>query len=323
MADVRQRRAHDLLVELDAVIAPNAPHGEHERIFHEIEPSEFRDLRIGVVLASRVPAWHDHPYWGPVARGVRSRLVRAGCDLLTYCVYADTDRADPLRRSFADVALEEGVDGIVVASLPPDDPDVALAIERGIPAVVIDDDSAGSRAGSVQSDNAGGMDALVAHLVDRGRTRLAHVAGYLGARPAIHRLEAFRAAVERAGLACPKTYLEGGDWHHRTGYEAAQRLMALPEPPDAILASCDIAAVGVLAALEDAGVRVPDDVAVTGFDGSELAERTDPPLTTVTQDLDAIAGAAVSVILRMIERPDLSPPAVTVPVELVVRASSG
>jgi LacI family transcriptional regulator len=318
------RPVHELLAELDEAVAlANATLGREPLLAAPDQPAtEFRDLCIGLVVGSREPPWNEHPYWGPVVRVLRGGLVDAGCDLLTHVLSASTDFADPLRPSFAQRALDRGVDGIVVASLQPGDPELAEVLEADIPAIVIDDDRGGPRLGWVQSDNFGGMVAVVEHLASLGRTRIAHVAGFLGSSPAAQRLAGFRAGLAQLGLEARLTYLEGGDWAHRTGYEAAQRLLALPEPPDAITAAGDFMALGVLAALEDAGVRVPEDVAVAGFDGSLFAARSQPGLTTVRQDTGAIARASVTALLGMIERPDLPPPHVRVPVELVVRGST-
>jgi LacI family transcriptional regulator len=138
----------------------------------------------------------------------------------------------------------------------------------------------------------------------------------------VERLAGFRSAVVRAGLALPPAYVESGDWASRSGYEAAQRLLALDPPPDAITAASDFQALGVLAALADAGLRVPDDIAVTGFDGMAFTLRVEPQLTTLVQDAQRLGRTAAEGLLQMIEQPANPPFTALVPVELVVRASS-
>jgi LacI family transcriptional regulator len=253
---------------------------------------------------------------------VRQRLVASSCSLVTQGLYPSTDVTNPLRRSFADRALEAGVDGVIIASLEPNDPEVSPLVAAGVPAVFVDE-APGAGNGSVASDNRAGMVAVVEHLIAGGRKRIAHISGPLGSSPAAERLAGFREALDRAGLDTPSAYVESGDWLSRSAYEATTRLLGLERPPDAIAAASDFQAVGALAALEDAGVRVPDDVAVTGFDGMYFTETVEPPLTTLVQDPARIGRTAAEGILLMVEQPDAPPFRELIPVELVVRASSG
>jgi LacI family transcriptional regulator len=280
------------------------------------------ELCIGVLLASWEHPQTRNPYWQPLMLAVRERLLASSCSLVTQGLYATADLANPLRRSFADRALEAGVDGVIIASLEPGDPEVSPLIAAGIPAVFVDETPAHG-SGAVSSDSRAGMLAVVEHLIGRGRKRIAHISGPLGSAPAAARLAGFREALDEAGLSAPTHYIETGDWLSRSAYEATNRLLALDRAPDAIAAASDFQALGALAALQDAGVRVPEDVAVTGFDGMYFTETVEPPLTTLVQDAARIGRTAAEGILQMVERPDAPPFRELIPVELVVRASSG
>jgi LacI family transcriptional regulator len=100
-------------------------------------------------------------------------------------------------------------------------------------------------------------------------------------------------------------------------------LLELAEPPTAVFAAADLMAVGAIKAANDAGLRVPGDLAVVGFDDIQLAGLLNPSLTTIRQDKPGLGLAAARALVEQIERPHISPPALTLPVELVVRASSG
>jgi LacI family transcriptional regulator len=278
------------------------------------------EVCIGVLLASWEHPQTRNPYWGPLMLAVRERLLASSCSLVTQGLYASTDRTDPLRQSFADRALEAGVDGVIIASLSPTDPEVSGLLGRGIPALFVDEEP-GPGHGSVMSDSRAGMATVVEHLIATGRRRIAHISGPLGSHPAAERLAGFRSALDAAGMACPSAYVESGDWLSRSAYDATRRLLALDPRPDAIAAASDFQALGALAALEDAGVRVPEDVALTGFDGMYFTQVVDPQLTTLNQDAERIGRTAAEGILQMIEQPD-EPFTALVPVQLVVRASS-
>jgi LacI family transcriptional regulator len=102
-----------------------------------------------------------------------------------------------------------------------------------------------------------------------------------------------------------------------------EKLLALDERPDAVFAASDVMAIGAMAAIERAGLRVPDDIAIVGYDDSPYATMVSPRLTSVRQDAPAQGIAAAEGVLRMIVNPTANPPELIVPVELIVRESSG
>jgi LacI family transcriptional regulator len=102
-----------------------------------------------------------------------------------------------------------------------------------------------------------------------------------------------------------------------------QTLLALPEPPTAVFAAADLMAVGAMKAARDAGLDVPADLAVVGFDDIHLASLLDPALTTIHQDKVGLGQAAARALLEQIENPEMTPAALTLPVELIIRASCG
>jgi len=167
------------------------------------------------------------------------------------------------------------------------------------------------------------MAGIVNHLYETGRRRIAHISGHYETRPGTDRLFGYRSALKRLGLPAPAEYVVEGDFFHDSGYDAAKLLLTLPEPPDAIACASDSMAVGAMAAIEQAGLRVPEDIAVTGFDDAEYAATVIPALTTMRQDALGMGTAAGEAILRMLDNPDSSPPVVLIETELVVRESSG
>ena len=167
---------------------------------------------------------------------------------------------------------------------------------------------------------------VTAHLLDAGRRRIA----FLGHRPAGppepggQRIDGFSAALRTAGIAPDPALLvevDGFTMHH--GAEATARLVAANPALDGLVCANDLLAFGALHALRRAGRRVPEDVAVTGWDDTPQAEYAHPPLTTVRPNLRELATAAVGRLVDRIEQPGGPPGSVVVPYEIVVRESSG
>jgi LacI family transcriptional regulator len=262
-----------------------------------------------------------HPFFGPVLAGAKTGIVADYCDLLVLAHTPEPERsADPF---MLERCHRHGVQGLISMGIAGDDTDYELVLDSGLPAIFVDFDAIGERAGYVMSNNVDGMASAVRHLYSLGRRRIATVTGLMHTRPAIDRLFGYRSELSRLGLEERGDYIREGDFYHHSGYEQTQRLLALPEPPDAIVAHSDMTAVGAILAIEDAGLRVPDDVAVVGFDDAPFAASLHPALTSVRQNAFGLGLAAAEGIIGMLDHPDEPPPAILLPTELVVRESCG
>jgi LacI family transcriptional regulator len=277
---------------------------------------------VGLVTAVYEVSDLAHPFFGRVFMGARGRLIAGGCDLLL-CANRPSRPDDPLRAAVVERTIERGVDALIVWGIGPNDPELEPIIESGIPSVFIDEDPPAERAAHVMSDNVGAMVKVVEHLHANGRRRIAHIAGLLNTRPGPDRLFGYRSELSRLDLPSRPDYVEQGDYFHHSAYEATKRLLQLPERPDAVTCASDIMAVGAMLAIEEAGLCIPGDIAVTGFDDTEFAARMHPALTTVRQDAFGLGTAAAEAVLRMLASPDESPSAVVLPTELIIRESSG
>jgi LacI family transcriptional regulator len=164
-----------------------------------------------------------------------------------------------------------------------------------LPVVVIDPvDMPGQDVPSVGATNWAGGLAATEHLVDLGHRRIAVIGGpqdYLCSRA---RIDGYRAALERAGIAVDPSLIRHGDFHHQGGYDRARALLALPDRPTAVFAGSDEQAFGVMEAARQAGLSVPGDLSVVGYDDSRLARLSSVALTTVAQDADRLTTLAVA-----------------------------
>jgi LacI family transcriptional regulator len=281
-----------------------------------------RSQLVGVILHTG-PEHPDlqHPFFQEVLVALKHAVGRAGYDLLVFASEDDGAEAGP--PSYAKRVRHHAVDGVVLFGVDAADREMERVGNLGIPLMGIDLQTEGPRAGYVMSDNALGARLAVRHLHGLGHTRIATIAGPQDTVPGADRLRGYRTELDALGLEYRPQYVLDGDFYAESGRGAMRVLLAQAEPPTAVFAASDLMAVGALQAVQEAGMRVPDDVAIVGFDDVQIAPLVQPPLTTIRQDKAGIGSAAAVALVRMIEEPAAAPPVVTVPVELVVRASCG
>jgi LacI family transcriptional regulator, galactose operon repressor len=278
---------------------------------------------IGVVLFTGYehPDIH-HPFLQGVLVGLKHELGELGYDLLLFATeQPGSSQGRP--HSYLRRARQHRVDGLVVMGVERSDPEVEKLVRSPIPVIGVDLDVVGDRTSFVASDNIGGARLAVRHLHGLGHTRIATIAGPSETKPGADRTLGYRAEMAELGLEIPRGYEIEGDFYPESGELAMRSLLDLPEPPTAVFAAADMMAVGAIRTLQSRGLSVPGDVAIVGFDDIQVAELLAPALTTVRQDMVGIGLAAGRALVEQIENPDATPPVLTLPVELVVRASCG
>ena len=282
-----------------------------------------RSQLLGVVLfTGREHPDIGHPFFQEVLVGLKRGIGGQGYDVLLFATeQPDSSNGGP--HSYVRRARHHRVDGVVLMGVERGDPEVAKLLESKIPLLGVDLEIAGDHASYVSSDNVGGARLAVRHLHSLGHTRVATIAGPQETKPGADRLLGYRAELPALGLEARAGYEQPGDFYSESGEAAMRALLELPEPPTAVFAAADMMAIGAMRAVHAAGLRVPDDVAVVGFDDIEIAPLVSPALTTIRQDKVGLGLAAARAIIEQIENPDVTPPVLTLPVELIVRASSG
>ncbi|MEV7791880.1 LacI family DNA-binding transcriptional regulator [Streptomyces sp. NPDC087512] len=248
---------------------------------------------VAVVAAEPEARVFSDPYFAQQLRGISKELTAHDNQLVLLLTEGREDHARVGRY------LAGGhVDGALVFSLHLDDPLPALVRGAGVPTVF------GGRPGwddgahdvvYVDSDNRGGAREAVRHLTGLGRTRVAHITGPLDQTSAADRLAGYRDVVGDAGAGL----VASGDFTPAGGERAMRELLERCPEVDAVFAANDLTAAGALRVLRENGRRVPDDVAVAGFDDMlPVAEQTDPPLTTVRQDIEGMGRLMARLLLR-------------------------
>jgi LacI family transcriptional regulator, galactose operon repressor len=221
-----------------------------------------------------------------------------------------------------DVGLQHRFDAAILIGVDDDDPLVRELASRGVPLVGIDVRCSAGRTAFVGSDHADGVRLALAHLHALGHRRIAHLAGAPNTVAGADRNAAFRREAERLGVVVEDDYVREADFSSASGYRETCALLALPERPTAIVAASDLMALAALQAIRDVGLQPGTDVAIVGFDDLEAAALAHPPLTTIRQDRQELGTVAAERAIELIEDPDAAPAPTTLPVELVVRASS-
>jgi LacI family transcriptional regulator len=277
---------------------------------------------VGVVLATGVDHPDiQHPFFQEVLVGLKRRLGAGGYDLLLLATEEPGNGFGT--HSYLQRCRHHGVDGVVLMGVERRDADAQKLARSTIPCVAVDLDLVGRRTGFVISDNSRGAGLAIEHLHKLGHERIATITGPTDMKVGMDRLVGYREALERLELAHRDEYVREGDFYFDSGSAAMQELLALPEPPTAVFAASDLMAAGAIRAIEQAALDVPDDIAVVGFDDIQLAAMMQPALTTIRQDKFGLGSAAAEALLGMIERDGAPPPGLTLPVELIVRDSSG
>jgi LacI family transcriptional regulator len=271
-----------------------------------------RSQTIGIVL----PEVHGE-FFSEVIRGIDLAARAQG-----YHILVSGSHSDPAQMLGVVDTMRGRVDGLVVMA-----PDVTLAPldelrARAMPVVLLN--SATPNADAITIDNYGGACAMMRHLQALGHTRIAFVRGPQHNADARERLRGYRHAMRGISATSDKGLECGGDFTEESGFAAGRRLADLTPRPTAVFAANDSMAVGVLASLSAAGVNVPAEISVVGFDDIPIARYVNPPLTTIRVDIAELGRCAFGLLLDAIGNPAVHAPRHDrVATTLVVRKSCG
>ncbi|KNC90060.1 transcriptional regulator [Trabulsiella odontotermitis] len=259
-----------------------------------------------------------NPFYSELVRGVERSCFERGYSL----VLCNTEGDEQRMNSNLETLMQKRVDGLLLLCTETHQPSREI-MQRypSVPMVMMDWAPFDGDCDLIQDNSLFGGDMATQYLIDTGHTRIACISGPLDKTPARLRLEGYRAAMHRAGFAITEGYEITSDFEFGGGFEAMNKLLALPVPPDAVFAGNDAMAVGAYQALYQAGLRIPQDMAVIGYDDIELARYMTPPLTTVHQPKDELGELAIDVLIHRMAQPEQKQQRVQLTPELVVRGS--
>ncbi|EPE3196143.1 ribose operon transcriptional repressor RbsR [Cronobacter malonaticus] len=261
----------------------------------------------------------SNPFFSELVRGVERSCFERGYSL----VLCNTDGDEQRMNRNLETLLQKRVDGLLLLCTETHQPSPAIMKRYpAIPTVMMDWSPFDGGSDVIQDNSLLGGDIATRYLIDKGYTRIACVTGPLDKTPARLRLEGYRTAMQRAGLPVAEGYEVIGDFEFAGGLRAMQSLLALPEPPQAVFMGNDAMVVGAYQALYQAGLRIPQDIALVGYDDIELASYMTPPLTTIHQPKDELGELAIDVLIHRMAQPELQQQRLQLTPVLTVRGSA-
>ncbi|MEJ2554836.1 MAG: LacI family DNA-binding transcriptional regulator [Anaerolineae bacterium] len=301
---------------------PSVSDATRQKVLSAIEDLDYmpnpiaRRLSLGKTLTIAVVVpFFTRPSFVERLRGVEYALADSEYDLILFNVET-TAKRDVY---FRDIPRRERVDGLLIVTLAPSDADVDRFLRANVLTVLID--AHHLRLSRVVIDDVAGGRMATQHLIELGH----HKIGFVGDQfdnpfhfvSSCDRYEGYRQALEEAGIPFRPEYHRQGEHGRKQARGMAHELLALPDPPTAIFAASDTQAIGVLEAAQDAGLQVPGELSVVGYDDIEIAEYLN--LTTIRQPHFALGVEGVKLLLESIATPPQTPHQVLLPIELVVR----
>ncbi|MER7400735.1 LacI family DNA-binding transcriptional regulator [Streptomyces sp. NPDC000151] len=272
---------------------------------------------VALVIPEPETRLFAEPYFSGIIRGVGAGLADTDLQLLLILV-----RTPKERQRLGQYLAAHRVDGVLLVSVHADDPLPDLLSRLELPAVLSGRRSARETVPYVDSDNTGGARAAARHLLERGRRTIATIAGPPDMYAAQCRLAGYRQALEDTGHDPDEALIVPADFTEDGGRRAMAALLDRRPDVDAVFAASDVMAAGALAVLRERGRRVPEDVALVGFDDSAVARHLVPPLSSVRQPIEEMGRAMARVLIEEIAERSRERPQLVLPTELVVRESS-
>jgi len=258
----------------------------------------------------------EFPFAIEVMKGVNRAISELGYDLIVY-TGGDTRKESTAERERRYISLLNGsvTDGAIVVT------PATTTFSTASPVVVIDPNNESPDCLVVIATNHAGALAAMDYLIGLGHRRI----GFIGGRPelqsAVRRLQGYKDSLHQADISIDPELIQAGDYTTDTGFVCAQRLLDLSHPPTAIFAANDQSAIGVIKAIHRAGLRVPDDISVIGFDNIPEVAYTHPTLTTIDQSIDKMGYVATEMLIRLIRGESLHNHLYKMPTQLIVRDS--
>lgn len=278
-----------------------------------------RSYTIGFILNSITD-----PFYPELAKGIEESANKRGYNLLL----CNTNRDLQIEKKSIDMLRSKGVDGIILATVLQHDSNIPPLIEDEFPFVLINrhllDPAFKNKIDYVVLDNYWGGYHGMEHLYRLGHDRIAIITGNAKTSTAILRTEGSIKAIADRGATVDRNLIVEGRYQRHVAYEAAKKLMAMKFPPTAYFAQDDYMAIGIREALLEEGLRIPDDVALMGFDDTEIAAFTGIDLTTISQKKYEMGAMGANILIDKIEKK--SPGVVTrlvLEAGLVIRKSCG
>ena len=259
----------------------------------------------------------DNGYISEIIRGIDEELTKSGHNLILYTTHRHVGR----ETNYVATIMNGAADGLLLVVPLISTTYLDALRQQNFPYVLIDQADTAGKSSFVNAANWQGAYDATQYLLKLGHQRIGFITGLEGLISATDRLRGYQAALADYGLRLPSELIAHGDFQESGGYAAAQKLLALPQPPTAIFAANDLSAFGAIEAIRQQGLRIPEDISIMGFDDIPQASLVHPKLTTMHQPLGEMGQAGVKMLLAHIQNSEREPYQVTLGTQIVVRDS--
>ncbi|HMA02548.1 MAG: LacI family DNA-binding transcriptional regulator [Gemmatimonas sp.] len=257
-------------------------------------------------------------FFSEIIRGIDHMAQANGYHILVSSSHDSKDEIDAALRS-----MRGRVDGMIIMSPDLETRRTLHALQGNFPVVLLNGGAEAKEFDTITIENHEGARQMTLHLIARGHRRIAMIGGPQRNYDATERLRGYRTALAESGIELDESLIVQGDFSELSGHGAVKQLLGLERRPTAIFAANDSMAIGALSALRENHVRVPDDMAVAGFDDIPLARYMNPPLSTVHVDISQLGERAAALLLSSLQNDNRSHEQLQLSTTLVIRASCG
>lgn len=261
----------------------------------------------------------QNPFYADVIRGIEEYAYAHGSAV----VIGNFSQDKKKEKLYIDILRSESVDGFIVAPHQGRDEYVEELLNDGEAVVCIDRGVTGLNVDVVKSDNEQGAFTAVEHLIKAGHKRIAHISGDPSIPTTHERIAGYTAALRKYGIPVDETLLRGRESTFNSGAEIAAELLDLPEPPTALFTANNLITLGALETIHTRGLRIPEQVAIVGFDDMYWANSLNPALTAIRQHGVEMGQRAIELLYQRILQPERLPAHIVIKTELMIRKSCG
>lgn len=260
----------------------------------------------------------ENPFYVDVLRGIEE-MAYSNNYAIIMCNFGQDEKKEKL---YLEILQSEAIDGLVVAPAHEDDPRLKKMVKDGLPVVCVDRGLKDANVDVVLVDNVTGAYNAVDYLIKSGYRRIAYIGGLLAIPSTTLREKGYRKALTENGIPFDKELVKFGDSKHRSGVKLCEELLSLPNPPNALFTGNNLITLGALETIHKWKLKIPEDIAIVGFDDMQWSSSLNPPLTAVRQPAMEIGKRAVELLLQRIKDPGRSSIQMTLNTELMKRSSS-
>jgi LacI family transcriptional regulator len=286
--------------------------------YHPVAAAQMLRTNRSNMLAVMVPRI-ENPFYPHFARAVQDAAERAGYDVIIYSTQNDRDR----EQKFLNTIISRGIDGLVTQTYHLSTEDLETLYSVGISVVIHCEEPTHPYMDNIVLDEARAVEELVTYLIEQGHRRIATIAGPEGTWTGRVRRAGYEAALRKHDIPVCDELIVVSRYRRGSGASAMDHLLAMDNPPTAVFAGNDFLAIGALLHAVDAGLHVPDDIAIAGFDDIPDATLVRPQLTTVRKDVETLGAVAVQLLLERLDAEETLPARRHVlPYELLIRDSA-